>query len=210
MNINTLRFEAVDFCYEVGNPIYISPVSAKFEQNRINVITGPNGCGKTTLMNLALKMWEYKGNISINKTDIRVLKNEVVRSQIAFCFQEPAIFNDTIKSNIILNHDYDKDYFDYLLKATLLYNDIQLMSNGMDTVVNNHMLSQGQMQKISVCRALYSRKPVMIFDEPTSNLDSLSKQALTEFFQEIKKNHVIIVITHDKKLAEYADYTLQL
>lgn len=210
MNINTLRFEAVDFCYEAGNPIYKSPVSAEFEQNSINVITGPNGCGKTTLMNLALKMWEYKGNISINKTDIRVLKNEAVRSQIAFCFQEPAIFSDTIKSNIILNHDYDKDHFDYLLKAMLLYNDIQLMSNGVDTVVNNHMLSQGQMQKISVCRTLYSRKAFMIFDEPTSNLDSLSKQALIRFFQEIKKNHVIIVITHDMELAEYADYTLQL
>lgn len=50
----------------------------------------------------------------------------------------------------------------------------------------------------------------MIFDEPTSNLDSLSRQALARFFQEIKKNHVIIVITYDMKFAEYADYTLQL
>lgn len=208
--IQELYFKDINFVYD-SIPVYANNITVKFQRGNINIITGENGCGKSTLMNLALYIWDnYEGNIYIDNRDISEFDKEVLRAHIGFSFQDPAIFNDSLINNITLGVRVEESCMYAVLDVLHFLNDINAMEQKMNQVVDNKSLSQGQKQKVSICRLLYSKKPIMIFDEPTSNLDMISTDAFINYLQRIKKEFLVIVISHDIRLIQVADYNYSM
>jgi ATP-binding cassette subfamily B protein len=208
---NSLVYREVNFSYIDNKYIYETPIMVEFRKGNFNVVSGFNGCGKSTLLNLALGVWDnYTGDIFIDDTNIHNIDKDSLKKKIIFGFQEPVIFNDTVLNNITIGRAYDKKRVEEIADCLLLLDDINEMPQKFDTVIDRNSLSQGQIQKVNICRILYSERPIMIFDEPTSNLDFKSVEAYINLVRKIKDKHLIIIISHDKKIISEADYNFNI
>ncbi|WP_124067748.1 ABC transporter ATP-binding protein [Clostridium sp. E02] len=208
---NTLIYRDVNFSYMDGKYIYGAPMIVQFEKGNINVVSGRNGCGKSTLLNLALGVWDnYMGDIFIDDMNMKNMDKDRIRKSIIYGFQEPVIFNDTILNNITIGGEFNKKEVQVLADQLLLLDDINEMPQKFDTVIDRNSLSQGQIQKVNICRMLYSKRSIMIFDEPTSNLDFKSVDAYIDLIQKVKDKYLIIIISHDKKIISEADYNFEI
>ncbi|MEG0295809.1 MAG: ABC transporter ATP-binding protein [Clostridium sp.] len=209
-NINNIEFKEVSFSYDKQREV-LKKFSLYAKRDNVVVISGENGIGKTTAMNLLLGIWnEYKGNIFIDGTDIRELCRENLLDKISFCFQKSVIFNDSIKNNIFLDGEYNEELLNILCERMKLKDLIEELDKGIDSNINEtEKLSGGQFQKIGIIRTLITEKPIIIFDEPTSSLDSDSCKEFMKLILDYKKDRIIFLITHDKDMLEIADYVYE-
>lgn len=208
---NSLIYREVNFSYVDDKYIYETPITVHFDKGNINVVSGPNGCGKSTLLNLALGVWDnYSGGIFIDDKNMKDMDKDCIRKLMIFGFQEPVIFNDTILNNITIGGEFNKKEVEGLADQLLILDDINEMPQKFDTVIDRNSLSQGQIQKVNICRMLYSKRSIMIFDEPTSNLDFKSVDAYINLMKKIKDKYLIIIISHDKKIISEADYNFNI
>jgi ABC-type bacteriocin/lantibiotic exporter with double-glycine peptidase domain len=208
---HSLAYREVNFSYIDNKYIYETPITVQFHKGNINVVSGFNGCGKSTLLNLALGVWDnFIGDIFIDDKNVKSLDNDNLRKLIIFGFQEPVIFNDTVLNNITIDRVLDKKHVEELADQILFLDDINKMPQKFDTIIDRNSLSQGQIQKVNICRILYSGKSIMIFDEPTSNLDFKSVDAYINLVRKIKDKYLIIIISHDKKIISEADYNFNI
>ena len=189
--------------FERNNKIIINHFSYSFKKGKIYYIQGENGTGKTTLIDLLLGMFigEYTGNIYYNNTNIKQLNMSKLRyEKISVLEQTPYLINGSIADNIHLTELHTNTAFHdkiILKKEPEFYN----VENG---------LSGGERQKIGLLRLLAKNADVLIMDEPTSSLDQLSKEFLYHELHELKKNKIIIIVSHEKDLLPYADEIIQL
>lgn len=205
--VDSLIYKKVNFSYDGEHWVFPENISVKFDRGNLNVVTGENGSGKSTLLNLALRIWEnYLGNIYLEKEDIKTFDKIYLRDMVAYSFQVPMVIQDTITDNIALGKEVNLQKIEYLLKQLRLWNDIIEMPDRLQTIIDRDSLSQGQLQKIGIARVLYTESPVIIFDEPTSNLDAESVTAFIDFIQELKEKFLIVLISHDDKIVAQADY----
>lgn len=205
-NFDKVEFKDVSFSYD-GRRKILDKFSLTGYKNDIVVIKGKNGAGKTTAMNLLLGIWdEYDGDIFINEINIRTLDRETLLDNVAICFQKTSIFNDSIKSNIVLDREWDSEFLSTLLEEMKLKELIVSLEKGIDTNINEtEKLSGGQFQKIGIIRALSTKKPIIIFDEPTSSLDKESINSFMKIIEKYKKDKLILIVTHDEEIFKIAD-----
>jgi ABC-type multidrug transport system fused ATPase/permease subunit len=210
-NKNIIEFKDVSFSYNDQQKI-IENINLKLIQGNINTIIGKNGSGKTTLMNLVLNIWDnYTGDIYVNEIDIKEFDREDLLGIIGCCFQKTPIFKDTIEKNIILDYQKDEKKLNFLLKQINLFDDFTVLNDGIQTIISdNNKLSGGQVQKIGILRAIFANKPILIFDEPTSSLDNISHTLFIKLVNEMKKKHLIVVISHDEKIINVSDYIVEV
>lgn len=209
--ISSLSFKNVNFAYEESKNIFAESISVEFQIGSINVVTGENGCGKSTLLNLPLGIWNnYSGFIYMDKEDMKAFDKEHLRNLVSYAFQMPAIVKDTILSNIAWGKTIEIERIVRLVEAINFRDDIESKPQSFHTIIDREALSQGQLQKMEIARVLYTDSPIMIFDEPTSNLDVKSVHALIRLLKEIKHQHLIIIISHDDRIIQEADYKLRL
>jgi len=183
--------------------------SIEFAKGKMYAVSGANGGGKTTLISLILGLYidEHGGKIAYDGISIRNINMNFARKHvIAFTEQEPSLIKDSIQYNLIFKNDQID------LDAVGRYVDILGMENfiaqnSLDFVIDekNSNLSGGEKQKIALLRVLYKNSPVMIFDEPTSALDSSASQRFIGYLQQIKKEKIIILITHDSFVKAMCD-----
>lgn len=177
--------------------------NAAFYKGNIYCIQGENGSGKTTLIDLIIGLYsgEYEGKILYNGIDMKEIDMIQLRQKkISILEQSPYLIAGSPKDNIYLTEEYcDNKYFPWVIKKNI------------GTINNNgEGLSGGERQKIGILRALAKRSNLLIFDEPTSALDQKSKTAFYELLAEIKKEKIIIFISHDKEIDDIADYIIRV
>lgn len=163
-------------------------------------LVGHSGSGKSTITKLLLRFGDIqKGEIKIDGQNIRNITQDDLRSTISFVPQEPILFHRTIKENIgyAFPNATDDEIINAAKKAHA-HEFISKLQHGYDTLVGERglKLSGGERQRIAIARAMLKQAPILVLDEATSSLDSISEQYIQEAFNELMKDKTTIVIAH--------------
>ena len=205
-----MKLQQVSFAYEKEKYV-LKDVDILFAKGSKTAIIGRNGSGKTTIINLLTRMYEpTSGKIMLGTEDISELPLPEYRNMVSVVSQQIYLFNDTIRNNICLYKRVDDVIVEEACKDSGLEDFIKEVS--LDYVVgqNGAMLSGGQKQKIALARALIHDKPIVIFDEATSNTDAYSEQQINGLLDTKLKEKTVIVITHKKEILNKVDQIVVL
>ncbi|MFB7142456.1 ABC transporter ATP-binding protein [Gottfriedia sp. NPDC056225] len=212
MNLD-IEFEEVSFNYQkdktaLQNISFIAP------SGTMTALVGPSGAGKTTITNLIPRLYDMtSGSIKIGGRDIREFTIQSLRSHIGLVTQDSYLFNGTIKENLLYAKDdaSDEEIIE-ACKAAYIHDFIMELPNGYDTVVGNRgiKLSGGEKQRLSIARVLLKNPEIIILDEATSSLDTLSEFYIQSAIQGLLKNKTSIVIAHRLSTIMAADHIIVL
>lgn len=205
-----LRLQNVSFSYEVGKPV-LRAINLTFPKGSKTALMGRNGSGKTTIINLLTRVYNpVSGYILLNETDISEISLHKYRNMVSVVSQQIYLFNDTIRNNICLYQNVSDEVIRAACNESGLKDFLKEVS--LDYVVgqNGAMLSGGQKQKIALVRALVHDKPIIIFDEVTSNTDSYSEYQINNLLHTRLKNKTVIIITHKREILSEVDRIIML
>lgn len=206
--INEIKFENVDFSYPNRDKMIFENLNLHFEDEKIVGLVGESGSGKSTLMKMVMKWYMAKsGKISLNEEDILEIDSRKLQEKIAYIPQFPQIFSQTIRENLVLGNDKitDEEILEIAEKCRLK-NVILSTENGLDTKINSEKIifSSGEMQRLELMRAILKRADVYIFDEPTSNLDTLNESIILNLIKENCKG-MVFLISHRMSTVSFSD-----
>ena len=184
-----------------------------FEKNKIYGVFGKNGSGKTTLINLILNLLKpISGEINYYLDNEKVLGKKI---KFGYVPQNIVMIDSSIKSNIALEYDeknIDKNKLKKCLNSSNLFKFISEFKDKEDTIVgeNGAKLSGGQKQRIGIARSLFFDNNILILDEPSSALDKSNEKQFLDNLKELKREKIIIIISHNYDLKDYCDQIIQL
>lgn len=213
-SIDKIDLQGINFSY--GNKKIYENFSLELDKGKIYTIVGKNGAGKSTLVDIiiGLLVEQMEGKVLINNINMLKLDMKKIRkNQISLAEQNPYLFEDTIHKNIVLdNIKYDQDKFNKLLRYFNMKEVIEKMPQGYETMVYEDVinLSGGEKQKISLIRTFLKDSKLVILDEPTNALDIKTKYLLMEYIESIKKDKIIIIISHDNDMRQFGDKIIEL
>ncbi len=206
--IGKIEFKNVFFSY--GNEKFLENLNFTIKPNKITAIVGTNGSGKSTIINLILRLYcPIKGEILIDDININSIDKKSYLAKISALNQDTYLFNISIRENFnLINNDIKKQ--EEICKLVGIDKFIKSLPNGYDTVIdeNSHNISGGQKRLLSLARTLLKESKILIFDEATSSLDKDKIQNVINLLKELRNNHTIILITHKKELMNMADETI--
>jgi ATP-binding cassette subfamily B protein len=208
-----LEFSHVDFGYNAEAQI-LHDVNFKIKAGQVAAFVGPTGAGKTTIASLVARFYDPTGGeVRIDCKDIRSYKLKSLRQQISFVLQENLLFRATVWQNIA--YGKPEASRDEIIAAAKLANAdefIAQMPQGYDTIVGERgdTLSGGQRQRIAIARAVIRNAPILILDEPTSDLDAASEELVFEALGRLMKGKTSIVIAHRLATVKKADVIFAL
>ena len=196
--VNGIDITNADFSYGAEN--ILTNFSLKIPGRKICGIHGPSGCGKSTLLKLLMRFWDVQsGSVSLSKKDIRTIDTASLRTAESYVTQETSLFRDTIANNIAIGKigATREEIIDAAKKASL-DEFISSLPDGYDTEVGElgSTLSGGERQRIGLARAFLHDAPIMLFDEPTSNLDSLNEGIILKSLNEKSKRKTVVIVSH--------------
>ncbi|HDL01758.1 MAG TPA: ABC transporter ATP-binding protein [candidate division Zixibacteria bacterium] len=207
--VHSIVFDNVHFTY--NRYMILKNVSCTFEADAITGITGESGYGKTTILNLILKLiYPSSGNITINGLSAKDVDSPSYLQQISYLPQTSLLFNGTIADNIAFGEDeLDRDKIIQSAKMANIHNFILNTAQGYDTPITTgtSSISEGERKRVEIARALYKDSSIIILDEPTANLDLKNKIAIIEVLKAIR-NKVVIIVSHDLSVLENCDKIL--
>ena len=215
-NINgfySIKFENVYFSY--NNKDYIlKDLSIEFLPKKINVLMGRSGSGKSTIMQLIIKMYTINnGTIYVDNNDINDICQEDIREQIYYVNQRTILFNYSVIENLKYGNNRSDSYIINLMKKYDLLDYFNTLGNGINTEcgVNGSNLSLGMQKIIMVLRGvLKPNKNIIIFDEPLTSLDKKSRIKIVKLIVNETKGKTVIIISHDEEILPYADKVIKL
>lgn len=205
-----VEFDNVRFGYNQKE--IIKGVSFKIKTNSITAIVGQSGTGKTSIINLLLRLYKpSSGKILIDGIDIYDYSKEIYKSNVSVVNQKPFIFNMSIRKNL----DFVDKNIEHQIEACKrvgIHDFIVSLPKGYNTILreNADNISGGQKQLISLARTLLSKSEILLFDEITSSLDPDTASHIDEILKDLKKDHTIIMITHKPDLMKKADRIIVL
>ncbi len=196
-----IQFENVKFRYEKEKEkIALNDVSFKIEDGESVAIVGPSGAGKSTIINLILRFYDpEEGCVRFNGKKITNLDVDEYRKNISIVFQDALLFNDTIMKNIIYaDLDATKEQVERACKDADILEFINELPLKFDTVIGERglKLSGGQRQRLSIARALLKDPKILILDEATASIDSISENVIQEAIEKIMNDRTTIIIAH--------------
>jgi ATP-binding cassette subfamily C protein CydC len=197
---HTLEFKNVNFTYPGSKYPVLSEVSFELYPEKSIAVVGASGSGKTTLVNLIARFYDVQnGKIRLGGIPISQIDIEVLRKQFAVVLQSGHIFAGTLRDNLLIANQKatDAELIDALKKANI-FETFFSNHSGLDTWVgeSGHQISGGERQRLEIARAILKDAPILIFDEPTSNLDSENEKLILDTIMEISKNKSLLLITH--------------
>jgi len=203
-----IRFDRVSFSYD-GDDGTIVDMSLEANPDDTIALVGPTGAGKTTVINLLSRFYDPdEGTITIDGYDITKTTRRTLREQIGFVLQDPFLFNGTIKENIRYG-DLDATDQEVVEAAKLANADefIRKLPNGYDTKLSQEGggISQGQKQLLSIARALLANPKILILDEATSSIDTVTELKIQDALNTLMKGRTNIVIAHRLNTIQNAD-----
>lgn len=205
----------LSFVYDPNQPqSTLNQINGVVKKGKITTILGPSGSGKTTLMKLMLNFYEpSEGAIRVGDVNMKQLDEQGWRKQCAWISSEGYVFQDTIARNIALGDDViDQQKLLAVVKAVNLQHFIENLELGYQTMLGEDGLglSQGQMQRLFIARALYKNPDYLFFDEATTSLDTFNEMLLMENVFDMVRGKTVVIITHQLPLVRYADHILVL
>lgn len=207
--INEIVLQNVNFSYEKDHLLYDQGINARFVPGRVYLLSGRNGCGKSTLVNILLKIWKnYSGEIYLDGKEHGSFSRADISHKIGLSFQKTPIFHDTIRNNISLGKSGN---IEKLVSVLGFDHDLQMMGRNLDSWIKDvSSLSGGQAQKLGILRTLFCDKSVYIFDEATANLDCKAKKEFFTMVERMKKDHIILLISHEEDIDQYIDEKIEI
>jgi ATP-binding cassette subfamily B protein len=209
--IEKLEFSDVGFKHQTATLNAINDIDFSVKVGETIAFVGPSGSGKTTLMKLLVGLYRPQtGKILYNGLDENEIDFEDLRNQIGFVTQDTQLFSGTIKENLIFVNPSatDEELNDVLNKASC-QNLLARAEKGLETMIGEGglKLSGGEKQRLSIARALLRKPKLLIFDEATSSLDSLTEEEITQTIRDIsaQKNQISILIAHRLSTIMHAD-----
>lgn len=194
-----VRYDAVRFSYGEG-PTVIDGVDLDIRPGQKVALVGHTGCGKTTMISLLLRFYDVTGGaITLDGIDIRRLNSRDIRRRIGIVPQEPVVFRGSIADNIRYgNPEATDEQVEAAARAALVHDFTMELPEGYATLVGEggHKLSQGQRQRLSIARALCMEPALVILDEATSSLDTLSESLIQKALKNLLSGRTAIIIAH--------------
>ena len=208
-----VEIRKVDFSYLPGKPI-LKDVSISAPKGKMIAVVGPTGSGKTTIMNLINRFYDVDaGSISFDGTDIREFDLDSLRSKVGIVLQDSVLFSGTIRDNIRFGvPDASQEIVEAAAKATHIHDYIESLPEKYDTLINDDqsVFSTGQKQLISIARTLMTDPQVLILDEATSNVDTVTESKIQNAMEAIVAGRTSFVIAHRLKTILNADQIIVL
>lgn len=209
--IKTLSFNQVSFKHQSAHSNALSDISFSTNNGQTIAFVGPSGSGKTTLVKLLVGLYPPKeGSVLYNDVSSKNIDLDELREKIGFVTQDTQLFSGTIRENLLFVRPdaSDEDCLVVLQKAacqTLLAR----AENGLDTIIGEGgvKVSGGEKQRLSIARALLRQPDILVFDEATSSLDSITEEEITQTIREVStvKDHITILIAHRLSTIMHAD-----
>ncbi len=197
--IGNVEFRHVEFAYDKERKI-LKDINFKLESGKSIALVGPSGSGKSTIANLILRMYDVSdGEVIFDGVDVRKLDLEFLRANVGIVSQETYLFNGTIRENLLYaNPDATEEDLIEACKKANIYDFILKQEKGLDAVVGNRglKLSGGEKQRISIARILLKNPALLIFDEATASLDSISENKIQQAIEPIIESRTSILIAH--------------
>ena len=193
--------EAEHVTFSYGGEDILSDVSVRFPERSVVGIVGRSGSGKSTLLKLLMRFWDVrKGRVRLSGTDVSSINTGNLREMESFVTQETHLFHDSIKNNLrIAKLDATDDEIVAACKKAAVHDFIMTLPQGYDT------LSGGERQRLGLARAFLHDAPLMLLDEPTSNLDSLNEAVILKSLHEQCAGKTVVLVSHRASTMRIAD-----
>lgn len=199
--------EHVTFAY--GQETILSDVSVRIPEHAVVGIVGRSGSGKSTLLKLFMRFWEVqKGRVSLSGTKVARINTANLRDMESFVTQETHLFRDSIKNNLkIAKLDATDEEIQAACKKASVHEFIMSLPRGYDTAVGElgDTLSGGERQRLGLARAFLHDAPLMLLDEPTSNLDSLNEAVILRSLHQERDDKTVVLVSHRQSTMRIAD-----
>ena len=208
-----IEFKDVSFSYTQGLPI-LKDISFKVDSGRTVAIVGPSGAGKSTIINLIPRLYDaISGSVRIDGLDIKDADMFSLRRHIGYVTQDTYLFNGTVKANLLYaNKDATDAQIIDACKRAHIHDYIDSLPEKYETVVGNRglKLSGGEKQRISIARVILKDPKILILDEATSSLDSISENLIQQAIEPLLDNRTSVVIAHRLSTVMAADEIIVL
>lgn len=199
--------EDVTFAY--NEEIILKDCNINMKQGKVIGICGKSGCGKSTLLKLLMRFWDVnKGNIKISEENVKEIPTKTLRNIQSYVTQETELFHDSIANNIAIGKPgAAREEIIKAAKKASIHDMIMSLPNGYDTEVGElgDTLSGGEKQRIGIARAFLHDSPMLLLDEPTSNLDSLNEGIILKSLKEESRGRTVILVSHRESTMGIAD-----
>lgn len=219
--------ENVTFAYKVNgsegdregglghdNEVILDNYSLKLQSGKITGIHGARGSGKSTLLKLLMRFWDVQGgSMSVDGTDVRKIPTRHLRDMESYVTQETHLFHDSIANNIaIAKPGASREEIMEAAKKASIHDFIMTLPKGYDTEVGElgDTLSGGEKQRIGIARAFLHDCPLILLDEPTSNLDSLNEGIILRSLKESARKKTVVLVSHRVSTMNVADVVYEM
>jgi ATP-binding cassette subfamily B protein len=208
----SITFDHVDFRYQ-DRPI-LTDCDFRVKPGETVALVGPSGSGKSTIVRLLLRQYDVgEGVVRVDGTDVRSFTRVGLREYIALVPQDPSLFHRTVRENIRYGRsDATDEEVEAAARRANAHDFIETLSKGYDTLVGERgvKLSGGERQRVAIARAFLRNAPILVFDEATSSLDSVSERSIKEALDTLKAGRTTIIIAHRLSTVRQADRILVL
>lgn len=209
-----IGFDDVQFRYGSHLPDALTDVTFAIAPGESIALVGASGAGKSTTANLLMRFWDpTAGRITVGGIDVRDLRQDALRDLITFVPQDNYLFHTTLRDNLRLGRpDASDAQLAEALEAVDAMSIVEALPDGLDTIVGERgaTLSGGQRQRIALARALLRDSPILVLDEPVSNLDAESERQLAGAIGTIRRGRTLVVIAHRLSTIRTADRIIVL
>ncbi|HUX19976.1 MAG TPA: thiol reductant ABC exporter subunit CydC, partial [Spirochaetia bacterium] len=209
-----LEVEGLRFRYGEDQPWILDGLSFEVRRGERLAIVGPTGAGKSSLVNVLLRFWDYSGGrVRVDGVELRSRGSGEVRGLFSAAEQVPFLFHATLRENLLIGDPgADDAKLQGILEAVELGELLKTMEQGVDTVVGEGglKLSVGQARRLSVARALLKEAPFLILDEPTEGLDDATADRLLDSIARSSVNRALIIISHRRRDLRIADRVIKI
>ena len=211
-NFSGAEAKNVTFAYE--NETILDDYSLKLEPGKITGIHGASGSGKSTLLKLLMRFWDVnEGSVSVDDEDVRKIPTRHLRDMESYVTQETHLFHDSIANNIAVGSPgASREAIIEAAKKASIHDFIMKLPKGYDTEVGElgDTLSGGEKQRIGIARAFLHDSPLILMDEPTSNLDSLNEGIILKSLREATEKKTVVLVSHRKSTMNIVDTVFEM
>lgn len=210
-------FEGASVCnvtFSYDKEVILKDCNINMEQGKVIGIYGKSGCGKSTLLKLLMRFWDVdQGKVMISDQNIKEIPTKTLRNTQSYVTQETELFHDSIANNIAIGKPgASREEIIQAAKKASIHEMITSLPNGYDTEVGElgDTLSGGEKQRIGIARAFLHDAPMLLLDEPTSNLDSLNEGIILKSLEQESTGKTIVLVSHRESTMGIADKVINM